>query len=90
MVRFSLIERWTCKQGARVLGIAESKWTQAAEPAIRKVAALLLADPLKTNLALVEAMDEIRQEQFTQMELPGMIEERTGRANRHKSITAGE
>ncbi len=45
---------WSDKGAAPVLGVTEAKVSQALTPALRKVALLMLADPLRTLDALRE------------------------------------
>lgn len=51
---------WTCRELQKVLGLSSpTKTTQSFEPAVRKVAVAMLADPLKTLQALAESCAEI-------------------------------
>ena len=60
----------SCKEIAEVLGVQPSKATQSADPAIRKVAGLLLAYPLKTWTELELAMRKlVREAEEDQIEL---------------------
>lgn len=51
---------WTDKEASPVLGVHPSKVSQSLTPALRKVALLMLADPLRTLDALREAMGDIQ------------------------------
>lgn len=52
----------SCRTTAEVLHVRETKATQARQPAIDKVAALLIADPIGTVVMLCEAMIRAEQE----------------------------
>ncbi len=47
---------------ARILGVHPNKSTQARQPAIEKVARLLVFDPIGTFVCLLDAMVHVEQE----------------------------
>lgn len=54
---------WTDKEASAVIGVHPAKVSQALTPALRKLALLMRADPLKTMQALMEAMEDLRAEE---------------------------
>jgi hypothetical protein len=50
---------WTCKEAAAVLGVQESRVTQALDPALRKIALLWCADPTRTMLAILDQVSQL-------------------------------
>lgn len=55
-------EGWSCKEAAHVLGIHPCKVPQALDPALTKIAKLMLADPLKTWGDLYVVMKRLEEE----------------------------
>lgn len=55
-------EGWSTKSAAAVLGMAPTKITQAIDPAFRKIATLMLADPIATHRELLAWMERVRAE----------------------------
>lgn len=55
-------EGWSVKSAGPVLGIAPTKVTQSIDPAFRKIAMLMLADPVATHIELLNAMEHVRRE----------------------------
>lgn len=54
-------EGWSIKSAAAVLGVHPKKAPQAMDPAFRKVALLMLADPVATHIELLNAMEAARR-----------------------------
>jgi len=52
---------WSIKDAAHVLGIHPKKVPQAIDPALRKVAILMAADPVATLLELVAVLEALKQ-----------------------------
>lgn len=61
---------WSIKDGGAVLGVHPNKFPQAYAPAIRKVAMLMLADPLKTVIDLRVAMEQVAAEDDQRLRTP--------------------
>ncbi len=72
---------FTCKEISRIGGCAETKATQWIRPKMVGVARLLWFSPLKLLIGLVQALEEVRQEQFEEQELPELEARLEGRAN---------
>lgn len=68
---------WSCKAGAVVLGVSETKFPAAIDHALVKVAKLMLADPLLTWRDLMAAMNQLERERLDELE----IERRTRMAD---------
>lgn len=53
-----------------MLGVHPAKVSQSLNPALLKIARLMLADPLRTSLDIIAAMRELRIEQdFSQRQI---------------------
>jgi hypothetical protein len=62
---------WDYKTEAAVLGVAPTKFSQSITPALyKKIALLMLADPLRTLVELQEAMQEARDRNGTSTAVP--------------------
>lgn len=59
----------TCSDIAFTLGIAETKATQAFQPALTKVAKMLLAERAKTFMALANEMNRLEAEAAALLDL---------------------
>lgn len=51
---------WSCTDGAAVLHVKPTKFSQAVAPAYEKIARLMVADPVRTLADLNEAMTRYR------------------------------
>ena len=74
--------RWDGFNAGLALHIKDTKALQAIKPAFRKVATLMLADPLRTMNELKIWMDLVVQNRFEQEELPIREAMATGRLDR--------
>lgn len=83
---------WKCEELTKVLNLSSpTKVTQSWDPAVLKVARAMLADPGKTLLALVDAIELIRMEirvdgkrGLTTAELDRLQRMQTGRLDRRE------
>lgn len=73
---------FTCKEVARALSVGETKASTIMQPLMHKVAKLFRYDPEKAMRGIVQAMDEVTQQQFEQEELPRRERMAVGRQNR--------
>lgn len=80
---------WSCNDGARVIGVTPTRFPAAMKDARRKIALLMLADPRRTMIDLLETMEEIEQERFERETLPELERMRTGRADTSRLPTSG-
>lgn len=62
-------EGWSCKDAAAVLGISPTKVPQAIGPAFIKVARLMVADPRRTHVELLAAMEEAMSERELELRM---------------------
>lgn len=72
---------FSCKEISALLGVHERSATDAVNPALRKVAVLLLADPVKFIETLLPFLRDAEQAAFERTELPRREQIATGRCD---------